>query len=214
MTLERTFVAEKVKELEIKKYLDNELKRSGFSHADIKRTPLGTRIIIHALRPGLVIGAGGENIMRITGTLKEHFKVENPQVEVKQIEQPDLDAQLVAQKIAGLLERGYYFKKIVYRVLDNVVKAGARGVEIRISGKVPSDRAKSWVFKNGYIRHCGEVVKRGVDVGYCDAQLKAGVIGIRVRIMPPTVIFPDEILVGENRKKITLGEVAKVTEGK
>lgn len=204
MTVERVFVSEKIKEFEMKKFLAQELKRAGFSKAEIKRTPLGTRIIVYALRPGLVIGGSGENIKRITDTIKEKFKIENPNVEVKQVDVPELDANLMAQRIAGLLERGYYFKKVAHKVLEKVMFAGARGVEVRISGKVPSERAKDWTFKVGYIRHCGEVVKEGVEVGYCDARLKPGVVGVRVRIMPPNVMFPDEILVGENAKHIKL----------
>lgn len=204
MTVERLFVQEKVKELDIKRFLKNELGKAGFSHADINRTPLGTRVVVHALRPGLVIGSSGENINRITAELKNRFKVENPHVEVRQVEVPELDAVLMAQRIGGLLEKGYYFKKVAHRVLEKVILAGARGVEIRISGKVPSERAKDWIFKSGYIRHCGEVVKETVEVGYYDAQLKSGTIGIMVRVMPPNVIFPDEILVGERVKQIRL----------
>ncbi len=111
---------------------------------------------------------------------------------------------MMAQRIGGLLERGYYFKKVAHRVLEKVILAGARGVELRISGKVPSERAKDWIFKSGYIRHCGEVVKTSVEVGYYDAQLKSGTVGIMVRIMPPNVVFPDEILVGERVRQIKL----------
>jgi len=195
MTVERFFITEKAKELEVKKYLNAKLRRAGYSHAEIKRTPMGTRVIIYATRPGLVIGRGGEAIKELTDAFKNDYKIDNPQVEVKQIEQPDIDAQLQAAKIGNLLERGYYFKKVAHRVLDRIMESGARGAEVRISGKVPSSRAKDWIFKKGYIRHCGQVVKDDVLVGYYDAQLKPGVVGVRVRIMPPNVAFPDEILI-------------------
>ena len=210
MTGEKAFVKEKIKHLKVKKYLKEELKRAGFSGTEIKRTPLGTRIIIHALRPGIVIGRGGENIKTMTDVIKNEYGIDNPNIEVKQVEVPDLDAKVVSQKMVDFLERGYYFKKIVHRFLDQVMLAGARGVEFRINGKIPSDRAKSWIFKKGYIRHCGEVVKEDVDVGYAEAQLKTGVVGVRVRIMPPDVKFPDEILLGNNIDSIELTKKPEV----
>jgi small subunit ribosomal protein S3 len=200
MTVERFFIGEKVKELEVKKFLAEQLKRAGYSHTEIKRTPMGTRVIIYAMRPGLVIGRSGETIKELTEKFKTDFKIDNPQVEVKQIDNPDVDAQLQAAKIGGLLERGYYFKKVAHRVLDRIMEVGARGAEVRISGKVPSARAKDWTFKKGYIRHCGQVVKDDVLVGYYAAQLKPGVVGVRVRIMPANVIFPDEVLIAQNIK--------------
>jgi small subunit ribosomal protein S3 len=159
-----------------------------------------------------VIGRGGENIKTMTDVIKNKYNIDNPNIEVKQVEFPDLDANVVSQKIVDFLERGYYFKKIVHRFLDQVMIAGARGVELRINGKIPSDRAKIWIFKKGYIRHCGEVVKNDVDVGYAEAQLKTGVVGVRVRIMPPDVKFPDEILLGNNIDSIVLTEKTAVVE--
>ncbi|MFH0962006.1 MAG: 30S ribosomal protein S3 [archaeon] len=195
MTVERFFISEKVKELEVKRFLAARLRRAGYSHTEIKRTPMGTRVIIYATRPGLVIGRSGESIKELTEAFKTNFHIDNPQVEVKQVDNPDVDAQLQAAKIGNLLERGYYFKKVAHRVLDRIMECGARGAEVRISGKVPSARAKDWTFKKGYIRHCGQLVKDHVLVGYYDAQLKPGVVGVRVRIMPQNVIFPDEILI-------------------
>ena len=217
MTGEKAFVKEKIKHLKVKKYLKEELQRAGFSGTEIKRTPLGTRIIIHALRPGIVIGRGGENIKNMTDVIKNDYNIDNPNIEVKQVEVPDLDAKVVSQKIVDFLERGYYFKKIAHRFLDQVMIAGARGVELRINGKIPSDRAKIWIFKKGYIRHCGEVVKNDFDIGYAEAQLKTGVVGVRVRIVPPDVKFPDEILLGNNVDSIeitTAPEKTAVEEAK
>ena len=214
MTVEKVFVAEKIKEHKIKEFISKDLAQAVISHSEIKRTPLGTRVVVHAMRPGLVIGAGGENIKRITEILKGRFKLENPHIEVKQVEVPELDASIMAQKIASLLERGYYFKKIVYRVLDSILAAGARGVEIRISGKVPSERGKEWVFKKGYIRHCGETAKNDIDIGYATALQKPGIVGVKVRIMPPNVKFPDELLVGDAIDKLKLGPSAEEPNAK
>ena len=212
MTVERFFIGEKVKELEVKKFLAEQLKRAGYSHTDIKRTPMGTRVIIYAMRPGLVIGRSGETIKELTEKFKTDFKIDNPQVEVKMVDDPDLDAQLQAAKIGALLERGYYFKKVAHRVLDRIMEVGARGAEVRISGKVPSARAKDWTFKKGYIRHCGQVVKDDVLVGYYAAQLKPGVVGVRVRIMPANVKFPDEVLIAQRAKPVAAAPAAPAPE--
>lgn len=193
MTVERQFVSERVRDLEIQEYLRKELRQSVFSHVDIKRTPVGTRLIVYAMRPGIIIGSGGSNVKALTAYLRDNFGLENPHIKVQQVEVPELDAQIMAEKIANFLERGYYFKKVAYRSLQRIMDAGARGVEIRLSGKLPSKRSKTWKFKGGYNRYCGETVKEHMDVGLAEALLKPGVIGITVRIVPPSITFPDEL---------------------
>jgi len=196
MTIERRFVAEKMKELDAKSLLDKELESAGYSGCHIKKTPMGTHIIIRAIRPGLVIGAGGENVDNITKKLTA-IGLDSPHIEVQTVENQDLDAKIVAWRIGKLLERGFYFKSVAMRTMEQVIRAGARGVEIRITGKVPSDRARSWSFRQGYVRHCGETAKRDVLYGKYTAMLRSGMLGIKVRIMPPNVVFPDEVKLPE-----------------
>lgn len=209
MTVERQFISEKVRDLEVEEYLRKELRQSVFSHVDIKRTPMGTRLIVYAMRPGVVIGSGGSNIKALTAYLKNKYDLQNPHIKVQQVEIPELDAQIMAEKIASFLERGYYFKKVAYRSLQRIIEAGARGVEIRISGKLPSKRSKCWKFKSGYNRYCGETVKEHLDVGYASAVLKPGAIGIVVRIVPPTITFPDELKL--EKKVVVVKEEKEVT---
>jgi small subunit ribosomal protein S3 len=206
MTIERRFVEEKIRELDAKTMLRKELDAAGYSGAQIKRTPMGTHIIIQAVRPGLVIGTGGENVNKLTKKLIE-LGLDSPHIEVQAIEKPDLDAKIVAWRIGKLLERGFYFKSVAMRTLEQVMRTGARGVEIRITGKVPSDRARSWSFKQGYVRHCGETAKEDVLYGKYTAMLKSGMLGIKVRIMPPGLTFPDEVILPEI-------EVPKIEEGR
>lgn len=202
MTIERRFIEEKIREMDAREMLRGELESVGYAGCQIKRTPMGTHVIIRAMRPGLVIGAGGENVDKLTRKLSD-LKLDNPHIEVQAVEAPDLDSRVVAWKIGRLLERGFYFKSVAMRTLERTLASGARGVEIRITGKVPSSRAKKWCFKQGYIRHCGETVKEHVVEGKYTAMLRSGMLGVKVRIMPPNIIFPDEIKV-----KALEGEVA------
>ena len=193
MTVERFFINEAKKAYEIDLSLREELEVAGFSHADVKKTPLGTRIIIYALRPGLVIGSGGENIKRLTRFLGSRFGLENPHLEVEQVKEPFLDAHIVAWRIARSLERGAYFKRIANIMLSRVMQAGAKGVEIRLGGKLPSSRARTWIFVDGKLRKCGQEAVDRVEKGYMKALTKPGIIGVTVSILPPDIKFSDDI---------------------
>jgi len=156
---------------------------------------MGEKVIIYASRPGLVVGREGQNIKRLTNLLKKKFKLENPQIEINEVEDISLDANIIAEKIASSLERFGItkFKGVGHKVMQEVMNAGARGIEIIISGKVPSARAKRWRFYQGYLKKCGDIAIEGVRKAYKIAQLKSGIIGIQVRIMPPETKLPDEI---------------------
>lgn len=206
--IERKFVAERVKEFQIQQYIDQTLKNVGHSSTKLVRTPLGEKIIIHASRPGLVVGKKGENIKKLTNTLKKKFNLENPQIEIAEVENPNLDAQIVAERIASTLERFgiQKFKGIAHKTMQDVMNAGALGIEIRISGKVPSARAKSWRFYNGYLKKCGNVALTQVKRAKTFATLRPGTVGVKVAIMPPDVHLPDDI---EVLKELSAEEVVK-----
>ena len=193
--IERKFVAEKLKEFQIQEYIGKTLGDVGQSHIKLQKTPLGEKIIIFASRPGLVVGRGGENIRRLTKHLKEDFGLENPQIEISEVENINLDANIVAERIATSLERfgSSKFKGVGHKSIENVMAAGALGVEILISGKIPGSRAKRWRFYKGYLKKCGDISITGIRTAYKTANLKKGVIGIQVRIMPPDIELPDKI---------------------
>ncbi|MBW2982322.1 30S ribosomal protein S3 [Candidatus Woesearchaeota archaeon] len=193
--IEREFVKQKKKEYQIEEFVANNLSNVGHSGTKMQRTPLGEKIIVSASRPGLVVGREGQNIKKLTVALKKKFKLENPQIEINEVENINLDAHIVAEKIASSLERFGItkFKGVGHKVMQEVMGAGARGIEIIISGKVPSARAKSWRFYQGYLKKCGDIAIEGVREAYKIAQLKSGIIGIQVRIMPPETKLPDEI---------------------
>jgi len=183
MAVEKHFVKEGIKEAEIEEFLREKFDRAGYSHIEIQRTPLGTRIIVYANKPGLVIGKSGSRIKEITDEIEKRFEMENPMLDVREIENPFLDAQVVSDKIAKSLERGGFYKKVANFYLDEVMKAGAIGIEIRIGGKLGGERGRFQKFKQGYIKHAGYYADNVLDKGYATATLKLGIVGVQVRIM-------------------------------
>ena len=193
--IEREFVAHKTKEFFIKKYVEDQLKHVGISQIRLKKIPLGEKIIIDTSRPSLVVGSKGANIRNLTKDLKKKFKLENPQIEINEIRNIYLDAAVVAEQIASSLERfgAARFKGVGHKMIENVMNAGAMGVEIILSGKIPGARAKSWRFYLGYLKKCGDIALSGVRTVHRSALLKSGIIGIKVSIMPPNLVLPDKI---------------------
>src|SRR3989344_5310259 len=157
--IERKFVAQKIKEFQIEEYITQNLRNVGHSHTKMVKTPLGEKIIIFTSRPGLIVGRKGQNIKQLTKTLKKRFTLENPQIEISEVEIPSLDAKIVGEKIVDALEKfgSEKFKAIGHKIMMEVMKAGALGIEIVVSGKVPSARAKSWRFYSGYLKKCGDI---------------------------------------------------------
>ncbi|AXI25206.1 30S ribosomal protein S3 [Methanofervidicoccus sp. A16] len=209
--IERVFIKEHVIEALVDEYLKNRLTRAGYSHMEMKKTPIGTRIIVYAERPGLVIGRRGRLVKELTETIAQEFGVENPQIEVKQVENPDLDPAIVAQKIASALERGMHFRRVAHAAVRRVMGAGAKGVVVIISGKLTGERARTEKFMEGYMKHCGEPSEDLVRKAHRVAKLKLGIIGVTVKLVPPDVILPDEVIIKEEEGK-KVEEVSSVEE--
>ena len=202
--IEREFITQKTKEYYIQKYIESKLNRVGVSSIRLKKIPLGEKIIIETSRPSLIVGSKGSNIKELTKTLKKEFKLENPQIEINEVKNIFLDPNIVAERIASSLERfgSARFKGIGHKVLENVTNSGALGVEIILSGKIPSSRAKNWRFYQGYLKKCGDIAIHGVKSAQTSALLKSGIIGIKVAIMPPDIVLPDNIEILEEPEQI------------
>jgi len=192
--IERNILSQKMKEFHIKEFIAKEFVKTGYSHTKIKRTPLGDKITIFTTRPGLVVGRKGQNIKRLTTILKAKFKMENPQIEIGEVENPYFDAQSISERIAYTLEKfgPKRFKSIGYKVLQSIMDAGALGAEIVITGKIPSARSRRWRFNDGYLKKSGHT-EDYVIKGRSIASLKSGIVGINVLIMPSGITLPDEI---------------------
>jgi len=192
------FITDSIKRTEIDEFLQRKIERAGYGGVTISKTPLGTHIVIYAMRPGLVIGRGGETIRELASILEEKFQVSNPQISVSEIEIPELNAYVVATKLAAALQRGVHFRRAGFWALNQVMEAGALGVEIIISGKLRTERARYEKFKVGYLPKCGEPPLKYSRKAEVHCQMKPGMFGIRVRIMPPDAIFPDKIKIAES----------------
>lgn len=193
--IERKFIAQKTKEYYIQKYVETTLGGVGISSIKLKKIPLGEKLVINTSRPSLIVGSKGSNIRALTKVLKSKFELENPQIEIEEIRNPFLDANVVAERIVSSLERfgSARFKGIGHKMLESVIAAGALGVEIFISGKIPGARAKSWRFYMGYLKKCGDIAITGVRTAKKSALLKSGIIGVKVSIMPADLLLPDRI---------------------
>ncbi|ABC57291.1 MULTISPECIES: 30S ribosomal protein S3 [Methanosphaera] len=195
--IEKDFVKEGLKRTRIDEYLETKLERAGYGGMDIQVTPVGTMVIVYAEKPGMVIGRGGKTVRAITKTLKNNFDLENPQVEVKEVDVPELNPRIMAHKVVAMLQRGMQFRRVAYSIIRRIMSAGAQGVEVTISGKIRGSRSACAKFNEGYIKKCGEPSIKYVKEGFATVQLKPGVLGIYVRIMPPEVTLPDNIEISE-----------------
>jgi small subunit ribosomal protein S3 len=215
MAVERKFIADGVRKVRVEKHLLKELKRAGYGGMDLVRTPLGTQVTIFAEKPGIVIGKAGKVVRQLTQDLSSIYGVESPQVEVQQVENPNLNAQIMAERLASAIERGWYFRKAGTSTLRRVMDAGALGCEVVLSGKLTGARGRVQKFTEGYVKHAGDPVNTIVDHGYAVAVKKLGVIGIQVRIIPPGAQIPDhfEITVPPD-KKISKSEIDMVNSEK
>lgn len=166
----------------------------------LDKTPTGERVTIYTSAPGLVIGREGSNIKKLTKALKEDYKLKNPQVKIGEVKVSHLSAKIVAKLIANDLARfgSQKFKLTAFKNLMWIMSAGAMGAEIRITGKIPSSRAKSWRFHKGYLKKTGYVSDFLVDKAVESVTLKSGVVGIKVDIMLPDTPLPDKIKFIEN----------------
>ncbi len=212
MSVVKHFIEESVKKAEIDEFLRNEFERAGYGGVDITKTPLGTHIVVYTMRPGMVIGRGGETIRQLAEQLEEKFQLPNPQISVAEIEIPELNAYVIAARVTSALKRGVHFRRSGYWALNRVMEAGALGAEIIISGKLRTDRARYEKFRAGYLPKSGDPATRYTRKAELHAQLKAGILGVKVRILPPDAKFPDQVQIVEQVPKEEEAEVAEAAE--
>jgi small subunit ribosomal protein S3 len=198
MADELQFIEDGLQRSQIDEFFAEELARAGYGGMDLAKTPMGTQIVLQAEKPGMVIGKGGKNIRAITSELENRFDLDDPQIDVQEVEEPDLNAQIVADRLANALERGWYFRKAGHVTLDRIMDAGALGAEIVLSGKVTGNRGRVEKFTAGYVKHNGEPAETIVDRGKGVAVMKLGTIGVNVMIIPPDADLPDDFQIVED----------------
>jgi len=194
MANERKFIKENAKRSLIKKFLVKEIDGAGFGGMNIQRTPIGTRVNILVERPGMVIGKSGSKIKELTDSIRTKFNVDNPQIEIQEAgSNASLNAQIMAEKLAEALERGWHFRRAGHSTVRRIMQSGAKGCQVILAGKLTGERHRTEKFTEGHVKYCGETAKEVMDVGYATAKLKPGVLGVKVRIMRPDAKLPDEI---------------------
>jgi small subunit ribosomal protein S3 len=195
MSVVKHFIEDSIKKKEIDEFLQNEFERAGYGGVSITKTPLGTHLVIYTMRPGLVIGRGGETIRALATVLEEKFQLPSPQISVAEIEIPELNAYVVASKIASALKRGVHYRRAGFWGITQAMEAGALGIEIIISGKLRTDRARYEKFREGYLPKSGEPPRKYMRKAELHVQLKPGTLGVKVRLLPPDAQFPDKVQV-------------------
>lgn len=213
---ERKFAGIRKEEFGVKEFIKKEFGKGKLSAVKIEYTPVGEKVIISTHKPGLIIGKRGESIEKLTEVLKKRFKMENPRVDIAEIKNPDLDAQIIADDIALSLERfgSLRFKAIAYKALVKIKSAGALGAEIVLAGRLPSERAKMWRFKFGYLRKTGDAAN---DVNYAESQGvdKQGMVGIKVSILSPETFKNEEVIINDELiKKLKLNASSEDKDSK
>ena len=212
MADEHQFIEDGLQRSQIDEFFADELSRAGYGGMQVAKTPMGTQIVLKAEKPGMVIGKGGKNIRKVTRELEERFDLDDPQIDVQEVDEPDLNAQIVADRLANALERGWYFRKAGHTTIDRIMDAGALGAEIVLSGKVTGARSRVEKFNRGYIKHNGEPASEVVDEGQGVSVMKLGTIGVTVKTIPPGAELPDDFTIAEDAE-IEAVEQAVADEG-
>ena len=181
----------------VREYLLKETERAGFGGLSFNRTPEGTKVTLQAEQVGRVIGRRGKVIHDLQRRLQEDFDLDNPQLEVEEIEESRTNAQVMASRLASSLERGWFFRRAGHSTVQNIMDAGARGCIVILSGKITGARHRVEKFQKGHIKYCGETALELMDVGFSTAVKKLGTIGCTVRIMRPGTKLPHEIDIQE-----------------
>ncbi len=168
--------------MEINEFLSQQLKDAGFGGVEIQKNPVGAKITVYVTRPGLVIGRKGSGIKDLMAKLDQRFGLANPQISVLEITNPELNPQIMCNRIAQLIERGTAFRRASMWSLNTIMNAGALGVEVTISGKLRTERAHFEKHTLGVVPKSGDVAGKIVRTGITHVLTKMGLMGIQLRI--------------------------------
>ena len=192
-------------------YLRIAIKDAGFSHADISKTPTGTRVALHVTRPGIVIGRKGSGIRELTERLEKDFGLKNPQISVVEIEKPELVPAVMCTRMASHLERGTAFRRATMWILKQIMEGGAMGVQITISGKLRGDRSAFEKHTVGILPRAGHHAEMIVDEDIAHVGTAMGRIGIRIRIAKKEKLIPEFEMI---KKKVSKDKQNKDKQSK
>ncbi len=192
--IEKYFVKQAFKKLELEKFLEKHFSRAGFNSLSVVRNPMSTRLIISVAKPGIAIGYSGKNIKTIGQTIEDKFGIKNPHIEIRSVEDPEYNVKFIVQNMINDLERGINWKQVAYKEVKNLSDMPIMGFELIFKGKMlaKGGRKQKYRFVSGYLKTVGDQVKL-VKAIKATANTRSGTIGIILRLVPPTTIFPDKI---------------------
>ena len=180
--------AEAVKEdYEIRRHIKQRLKHAGIPRIEIERAPGRVRIIIHAARPGIVIGKKGAEIERLKQELSRIVGQKEIAIDIQEVRRPELEAQLVAENIAVQLERRVSFRRAMKRAVALALRFGAQGIRVQCKGRLGGAEIarKEWYREGRVPLH---TLRADIDYGFAEALTKYGVIGVKVWIFKGEVL--------------------------
>jgi small subunit ribosomal protein S3 len=177
------YVGEDVK---IRKMMSKGMERAGISRVDIERTQGRLRVDIHTARPGIVIGRRGAEADRIRGDL-EKLTGKQVQLNILEVKNPEIDAQLVAQGVAEQLSSRVSFRRAMRKSMQSALKGGAKGIRVQCSGRLGgAEMSRSEFYREGRVPL--HTLRADIDYGFYEARTTFGRIGVKVWIYKGDII--------------------------
>jgi|TARA_B110000908_G_scaffold164046_1_gene211476 small subunit ribosomal protein S3 len=175
-----------INDLEVREFLEKKLNSASVSRIVIERPAQTARITIHTARPGIIIGKKGEDVDKLRKELSAKMGVP-VHINIEEIRKPDLDAKLVAQNVAGQLERRVMFRRAMKRVVQNAMRQGAQGIKVQVSGRVGgAEIARTEWYREGRVPL--HTLRADIDYSAYEAATTYGIIGVKVWIFKGEVI--------------------------
>ena len=172
-------------------FLREKIKESGFSKVEISKTPTGTKIVLYVTRPGIVIGRKGAGIKLLTEKIETDFGYKNPQISVEEIAKAELSPSVMCNRMASHIERGTAFRRATMWTMNQIMEAGAMGVQITISGKLRGDRSAFEKHTQGILPRAGNYAKNLVSEDIVHTKTPMGLIGSKIRIARKEKLVPE-----------------------
>ncbi|HHT85391.1 MAG: 30S ribosomal protein S3 [Bacillota bacterium] len=164
----------------IREFIKDNLYRAGIPRIEIERKPQEISIIVHAARPGMVIGRGGTGIEALRKDI-EKLTGKRVNIHCLEVKSPETDAQLVAENIAGSIERRVSYRRAMRQAIGRAMRAGARGIKVRVSGRLHgAEIARSERAGEGTVPL--HTLRANIDYGFAEAHTTYGRIGVKVWI--------------------------------
>ena len=177
-----------VEDNKIREFLLELLAPAGVPKVEIERDPKRIRINIFCAKPGIVIGRGGAEIEKLKETVKKMLGGDKDVfINITEIKQPDLDAQLVAEGIAAQLEKRVSFRRALKQSIGRTMKAGAKGIKAQVSGRLGgAEIARTEQYHEGTIPL--QTIRADIDYGFAEAKTTYGRIGVKIWIYKGEVL--------------------------